>query len=321
MFFNTQIVLDLSSCKGIFTFEPDSFTSPGPCGLTGLNKSICSLDVNILINCKGDYKITLLDNNSCCLSILLLKWSQYKIQPINELNYGVNNLFSSTGKTHLIQINANNLNLMGEYISFEDAAYYYRRVEQNYLNLWCGAENNGFICNILGNTNNVMQAIINNPTTPSCSQSQTFTFPVFEIPPFSVNLCGLELNIETVFVPYPAGFSYNVTVSALGITGTAYDTLYLATPYYYQEFDNTIWNVILANYYYTFGPENTATFVFEVQKKSGLVESQFIYNLSQNLIKSRVNSLKQLCECGKVCNDQFLNNQKGPCSSFKYFCK
>lgn len=226
VFLNTNIIFkDLSSCEGLFTFGPDSLTIPGPCGLTGVNTSICSLAVNILKNCKGDYKITLVDDNDCNLACIVVKCSQFQLVPIQEIAGGIDAIeqqYTSNGtlptgfsviNSQVLQINANNLNLVGEYVALEEAAYFYREVCQAYLNLWCGAEKNGIIANILTNTQTVISA--------------------------------LE--------------------------------------------DDT--------------------------------NAQFVYTLSQDLIKARVLALKQLCECGKVCNDQFFPQKlQTPCAALKGCC-
>jgi len=220
-YLNTNIVFkDLSSCQGLFVFTPDSLAIPGPCGLTGANTEICALNVNILENCKGDYKITLLDDNGCALDTFVVRCSQFELVPVNEIKpddaislieAGLPTGYSAS-VSHVLQINANNLNLVGEYVALEEAAYYYRRVTQSYLNLWCGAEANGIICQILAN---VIDAA-----------------------------------------------------------------------------------------------DNTRT---EAQ-------GQFVYTLGQDLLKSRVLALKQLCECGKVCNDQFFPLNTNPCQAFKNCC-
>lgn len=217
-YLDTLIILkDLSSCEGIFNFGPDPLTIPGPCGLSGPNTQICPLDLNVLKNCKGDYKITLLDENGCNLDCLVLKCSQFEIVPISTLEPAVRALYEAnlpTGYTdaYIVQINANNLNLVGEYIALEEAAYFYRQVEQSYLNLWCGAERNGIICQLLEN----IDTALSNPDE--------------------------VLSLQTV------------------------------------------------------------------------------YALGQDLIKTRVLALKQLCECGKVCNDQFFPRKVGPCQALKGCC-
>ena len=222
-YLNTNIILkDLSSCEGIFTFGPDALTVPGPCGLTGPNTNICPLAVNVQKNCKGDYKITLVDDNDCNLACMIIKCSQFNTVLINSLPASQQALYNvnlpsgyNVATSYILQINANNLNLVGEYVSLEEAAYFYREVCQAYLNLWCGAEKNSIITNILTNTQNVVAA-----------------------------------------------------------QGT----------------------ITVAN-------------------------AQFVYNLSQDLIKARVLALKQLCECGKVCNDEFFPQKElGPCAALSGCC-
>jgi hypothetical protein len=253
---NTSILLDLSSCRGIFTFGPDSITVPGPCGLTGPNTVVCPLNINILENCKGDYKITLLDDNGCALSTLVLRCSQFSITPIAEAvndQTALEDLYAVTpAKTHLIQINANNLNLVGDYIHFEEAAYFYRRVSQSYLNLWCGAESKGLICQIFDNVDNVISTINSSVTVNVTNRDVDQT---------------IESGIFTIL--YDAGTDPASTITV------------------------------------TLNPE---------------VQTQVVYNLVNDLIKSRVIALKQLCECGKVCIDHIPHVQQGPCQAFKGCC-
>lgn len=222
-YLNTNIVLkDLSSCQGIFTFGPDSLTIPGPCGLTGANTQVCPLDVNVLENCKGDYKITVLDDNGCTLNCIVLRCSQYELVPLEDLPEAVIALYEanlpngfSVERSQVVQINANNLNLVGEYVSLEETAYFHRQVTQSYLNLWCGAEANNMVCQILANVDAAVAAL-ENADEPVLAQS--------------------------------------------------------------------------------------------------------VYVLGQDLLKARVLALKQLCECGKVCNDQFFPRKTGPCQALRGCC-
>jgi hypothetical protein len=220
-YLNTQIlVTDELTCQGIFTFGPDAITIPGPCGLTGLNTTICPLDVNVLENCKGDYKLTLLDDNGCSLDCIILRCSQFELVDVSAAvanNQALEDLYP-VGYNKIFQINANNLNLVGEYIAFEEAAYFYRRVTQSYLNLWCGAERNGMICQLLENAQSV------------------------------------EATLADPDIADDAG------------------------------------------------------------------AAQFVYNVVNDLLKARVVALKQLCECGKVCNDQFFPVQTNPCQALKGCC-
>ena len=215
VYLNTQILVkDELTCEGIFTFAPDPLTIPGPCGLTGVNTSICPLDVNILENCKGDYKITLLDDNGCNLDCIVLRCSQFQLVDVSAAVgniQAIEDLYPS-GYNKIFQINANNLNLVGEYVALEEAAYFHRRVTQSYLNLWCGAERNGIITQIL----------------------------------------------------------QNAELAEVGL--------------------------------------------------SNVGSAQFVYALTNDLLKSRVVALKQLCECGKVCNDQFFPIQTNPCQALKGCC-
>jgi hypothetical protein len=215
------------------------------------------MNVNVLENCKGDYKITLLDDNGCALSTLVIKCSQYAITPIGEAvndQVALEDLYAVTPtKTHLIQINANNLNLIGEYVALEEAAYFYRRVSQSYLNLWCGAESKGLICQILSNVDNVIST----------------------------------MNQEQEFILTDRNQIYNQTQGIVEVN------------YFPDSSDNAILTV-------TLNPE---------------VQTQVVYNLVNDLLKSRVIALKQLCECGKVCNDKiFPNRNMGPCQSLKGCC-
>ena len=226
--FVTNIVLKPKSCEGLFVFSPEIYSVPNTEGSSGPNLEICPLDINVLENCKGDLKLTLLDDNGCNLDCLVLRCSQYDVSALGSVlpaSDGVDRLFDSTPEVALTEadptkyslsvvLNANNLNLMGEYIAFEEAANYYRQVTQTYLNLWCGAERNGLICTILENV---------------------------------------------------AGIT-----AATGALNNAQDAQ--------------------------------------------------VWALGQALIKSRVIALKQLCECGKVCNDQFFPIQTNPCQAIKGCC-
>jgi hypothetical protein len=219
---NTQILLNPKSCGGVFVFTPDPINIPGPCGLTGANTYVCPLNVTILGNCKGDYKVTLLDDNGCPLDNLILRCSQFDIVDISDGAFvggsPLIDLYDYPDYTQIVQINANNLNLMGGYISFEETAYFYRRVTQTYLNLWCGAERNGMICQIIENSD----AIIANLLSDSPQKD-------------------------------PAG-------------------------------------------------------------------AQFLYSFTNDFLKARVVALRQLCECGKICNDQFFPAYANPCQVLKNYC-
>ena len=218
-YLNTQILFNPGDCCGVFVFTPDLITSPGPCGMTGPNTYVCPLNVNILENCKEDYKIALLDDNGCTLDTLVLRCSQFEIKDISGQAFASGSslieLYDYPDYTKIIQLNANNLSLLGEYIALEESAYFYRRVTQTYLNLWCGAESKGMISQIIDNV--------------------------------------------------------NTSVSYLnGANQRGY--------------------------------------------------AQFVYSLGNDFLKARVVSLKQLCECGKVCNDQFFINHANPCHAFKNCC-
>lgn len=217
-YLNTQILLNPKDCQGVFVFTPDPLTVPGPCGLTGPNTYVCPLNVNILENCKGDYKVTLLDDNGCALDTLVLRCSQFEIVDIStaimELP-SLEELYDTTNFTQIIQINANNLNLVGEYVALEETAYFYRRVTQTYLNLWCGAESKGLICQIIENAHTAVESL------------------------------DIALDVAS---------------------------------------------------------------------------AQFVYSLTNDFLKARVVALKQLCECGKVCNDQFFPTHTNPCQALRGCC-
>ena len=257
-YLNTNIILkDLSSCEGIFSFGPDNLTIPGPCGLTGPNTKICPLDVNVLENCKGDYKITILDDNGCNLACILLRCSQFEIIPLSDLSDNIAALYEAnlpTGysQAQIVQINANNLNLVGEYVAFEEAAYFHRQVTQSYLNLWCGAEQNGIVCQILENVDAAVDA----------------------------------LNIDFSSNAFNSNTDQTITSGNLTIF---YDA---------RDLSNASIRVVL----------------------NQPVEQQTVYVLGQDLLKARVLALKQLCECGKVCNDQFFPRKVGPCQALKGCC-
>jgi hypothetical protein len=221
-YLNTQVTFIPGECDGLFVFGPDPIAVPGPCGLTGVNQQICPLHVNILENCKGDYKLTLLDDNGCALDTLVLRCSQFEdislnqVQPVVaqdmlEMADGLND------QRRVFQVNAENLNLVGEYVAFEEAAYFYRHVHQTYLNLWCGAESKGLIGQIL---ENVVEA---------------------------------------------------------------------------------------------------ATIIADASGNADGI-AQFVYALGNDLVKARAVALKQLCECGKVCNDQFFPSHTNPCQALRGCC-
>jgi hypothetical protein len=297
-YYNTSIVLDLSSCKGFFVFGPDALTIPGPVNLSGINTTLCPLNVNILENCKGDYKITLLDDNGCRLNSIILPCSQYKIELITDAlcystdylpivigdpsnNFatflsipspaiGLYELYQTNPqKLYLIQIKATNLNLAGKYVDFEESAYYYRRVTQSYQNLWCGAENcdTNIICDIIKNINNIYQ---------------------------TSNVCDISENLE------------------LPIVGNTKGTFC-----YSQEHGSTIVNITRTD---------VSNISLQVSSYSHLdsIQNRTLYSLTNDFFKMRIQSLKQLCEgpahCGKVCNDQFFPTHTNPCQAFRGCC-
>jgi hypothetical protein len=217
-YLNTQVIFVPGQCEGLFVFGPDPITVPGPCGLTGPNEHICALNVNILENCKGDYKLTLLDDNGCSLDTLVLRCSQFNDVSINTLPAAVEELYAVNDslERRVFQINVENLNLVGEYVAFEEAAYFYRHVTQTYLNLWCGAEHKNLMAQILLNVEDAVNA----------------------------------LDASAALVPL----------------------------------------------------------------------AQFVYALGNDLVKARAVALKQLCECGKVCNDQFFPRETNPCQALRGCC-
>lgn len=219
--FNTQILIKPQSCEGVFIFTPDLYALPND-GPSGPNYAICPMYTTVYKNCRGDYKVSLLDDNSCVLDEIVLKCAQFDVRPINSVigvdQSGIRDLFINgsidASFSNILTINANNLNVMGQYVALEEAAYFYRRVTQTYLNLWCGGERSGIICQMLGNVKGVVQTLSENAPT----------------------FCSVEA-----------------------------------------------------------------------------IQSKQIYALGQDLIKARIVALKQLCECGKVCNDQFFACPTNPC--------
>jgi hypothetical protein len=53
----------------------------------------------------------------------------------------------------------------------------------------------------------------------------------------------------------------------------------------------------------------------------GAIQAQQIYSLGNNLVKARIVALKQLCDCGKICNDQFFAPPTNPCVALKGCCR
>jgi hypothetical protein len=165
------------------------------------------------------------------------------------------NLPTGYTQAQIVQINANNLNLVGEYVDLEEAAYFHRQVKQSYLNLWCGAEQNGIVCQILENVDTTINRLNVDFTTPTFN-SNTLT-------------------------------PQNFTQGDLTVT---YDAIDLSTA--------------------------TITITLAGQEES----QQTVYTLGQDLLKARVLALKQLCECGKVCNDQFFPRKTNPCQALRGCC-
>lgn len=224
--FNTQILVQPLSCEGLFIFTPDLYAIPNN-GPSGPNTAICPVDISILKNCKGDYKLSLLDDNACTLDSLCLRCGQFEIRDISavitEDLSGLKDLYSGYEPfTQIVTINANNLYQFGQYVAFEESAYFYRRVTQTYLNLWCGAERTGIVCQMLGNVEGVVKTL--SALSPKLN------------------------NIEAI-------------------------------------------------------------------------QAKQMYALGQDLVKARVVALKQLCDCGKICNDQFFAPPVNPCVALKGCCK
>jgi hypothetical protein len=195
--FNTQVFVEASgqtitSCEGVLVIAVDPLTDPS---------GVSNVAVNVLVNCKGDVKLTLLDDNGCKIDSMVLKCSQFDVVDIANIPALAENDAIPAGFTHVIQINGRNLTIMSEYVELESKAYFYRGVKQAYANLWCGLE----------------------------------------------HTCDPDLLTE--------------------ITSTD---------------DN--------------------------------------YALSQALLKARIVALKQLCECGKVCNDNFPKHRTNTCQALKGCC-
>lgn len=218
-YLNTQILLTLNEYEGIFIFEPDLYTCPAP-------YYNCSFCINVLKNCKGDYKLQLLDDNGCILNCLVLRKTQFRIIDVSEALVDIADTISPlypTGYPKIFQIKACNLNILSAYTTFEESAYFYRRVTQTYLNLWCGGERSGIICEILNNTRDI---------------------------------------IKTLNAAYQAS------------------------------------------------PTNTDL----------KCQAQQMYALTNDFLKLRVVALKELCDCGKICNDQFFMPEPTPCQAISGCC-
>lgn len=331
-YLDTQIVFDLSSCEGIFTFGPDILAVPGPCDLSGINQDICPLHVKILKNCKNEYQITLLDDNGCSLETLVLQCPQYKIIAIEELDESISPLYQTTPeKSHLFQINGLNLNLTNQYIQFEEAAYFYRQVKQNYLNLWCNNQN--LPCQVLSTTKNFLDFI-----QPEIYLLDTDTSSPTDIYFFSGTV-RYTINVDIG----------NSTFEVSGQNPIDLETADINTFIINSQGDFVVnagnqaqfLDPIIVNFYFTFDPtlhifltitytpiRNSAGALIAVEMKNELAlyhelnpYAQFFYALTNDFFKSRVSSLKQLCDCGKVCNDQFFPTKQTPCSILKGCCR
>jgi hypothetical protein len=218
-YLNTQILLTSDLCEGIFVFEPDFYTCPAP-------YYNCSFCINVLKNCKGDYKLQLLDDNGCILDNLVLRKLQFRIIDVSEALIDISDTILPlypTGYPKIIQIKACNLNLLSFYTTFEESAYFYRRVTQTYLNLWCGGERSGIICEILNNSRDVIKTLNN---------------------AYKASPSNIELKAQ----------------------------------------------------------------------------AQQIYALTNDFLKLRVVALKELCDCGKICNDEFFMGNVNPCEALNGCC-
>lgn len=163
----TNIVLKPKSSEGLFLFGPDIYTFPGS-GNYIANTEICPMDVSVLANGKGDIKLTLLDDNRAPLYSMILKCSQYDIRGIHDkqfVPYNIQGLYTNYGNEMIyrdvIGINSTNLYLMKDYVSFEEAAYFYRNVTCSYQNLWKGSDKrSGIIPQIILNTRDILEELI-----------------------------------------------------------------------------------------------------------------------------------------------------------------
>ena len=322
-YFNTSILFDLSSCKGLFIFTPDLLTVPGPCGLTGPNTSICPLDVYILKNCKGDYKITLLDDADCPLNSLILKCSQFVTKQVNEFNPSILSLYESN-KRYLFVLNANNQHLISEYVEFEESAYYYRRVTQSYLNLWCDGS---IICNILNNTNETINAL-------TCYETTTLTYQPSIVPTEYAIFCGGLINMIADIPSFPNPPELRISLDCpIYTSASSISGFFSAGEFYIPDVYNPTFSGPQSAVYTLVGGnklvvtvtpnqtgDNFETYNISVYTTMNDNYAQFIYSLSNNFIKSRTVALKQLCECGKVCNDFVFTKSTNPCQTLRNCC-
>jgi hypothetical protein len=146
----------------------------------------------LLVNSKKDLKLSLLDDNGCVLDNLVLKCGQYKILDVYDI---YEDTFISP-KDYVIVINARNLNVMGEYVSFEEKAYYYRKVKQAYTNLWCGLENSPILSNMLN-----LEILFNTPQSLALDLIKARVVALKQLcegPIFGGKVCN------TNFPPYPS---------------------------------------------------------------------------------------------------------------------
>lgn len=171
--FNTQILIDQDKpYQGLFIFSPDIFTIPvGSFCLDGPNDAIKPINVNIQVNRKHDYKFELLDDNAVVIDSLCISCN-YQIKDISELFVDVSSSIlelyqkyylytdNKSNFTKIIQIDVCNLQLMANYIQFEQNAYYYRKVTQSYLNLWNNAEQYDLLCELLKISKNAQTILI-----------------------------------------------------------------------------------------------------------------------------------------------------------------
>ena len=132
--FITQVFVDASnqtitSCQGVLAISVDPLTDPS---------GVSNVDVNVLVNCKGGVKITLLDDNGCKIDSMTLKCGQFEILDASNAAFPYED--TPEGTNAVLTINGRNLSLMSEYVELESKAYFYRGVKQAYANLWCGLE-------------------------------------------------------------------------------------------------------------------------------------------------------------------------------------
>lgn len=219
-YLNTQILIKPMSCKGLFIFSPDIFTVPkGELCYLGPNNSICSLNINIVINCSDDYKFSLLDKDGNVLNYLIVQCGEYEIVDIeNAIQdasssllplYGgtLTNLNYLSEYTQILRINSLNWKLMSKYTNFEESAYFYNKVSQTYLNLWNQAEETNFLCDILKISKNAEMILsrpiedTNNTVIPIPDNYIISAFSPITLPSGfgNINKIIVKINIQHTF--------------------------------------------------------------------------------------------------------------------------